>query len=83
MEGCLQDMELAFLEEFNQWWPFARKRLIEGGRVYFHVALEVTKASKGEKGPTWFVQGSLNSSHKPGGEVIDFVERARHTKSGR
>ena len=74
MDACLHEMESAFLEEFKRWWPFAMTLLLEGGRVYFHVALEVTKPKKDDKPPTWFVQGSLNTSHKPGGEVIDFVE---------
>ena len=74
MKGHLLEMEDAFCEEFRQWWPFAQELLLKGGRVNFHIALQVTKASKGEKGPTWFVQGSLDTSHKATGEVIDFVE---------
>ena len=51
-------MEKAFLEEFRQWWPFAKKKLAEGGWVTFAITLEV----KGRDG--YFVQGSLDSSDK-------------------
>ena len=57
-------MEAAFLEEFAQCWPLVRERLGAGGRLKFTVGIEVTRPAKAEKVATWFVQHSIDSSHR-------------------
>ena len=60
----VEAMEAAFLAEFAQCWPFVRECVAVGGRLKFTVGIEITKPAKEDKPPTWFVQRSLESSHR-------------------
>lgn len=54
----LEAKERAFLDEFHQWWPFAKKHLNKGGRVVFSITLEMTRPGR------YFVKGAIDCSSK-------------------
>jgi len=68
--ATVEEMERAFLKEFEEWWPFAKTRLARGERVTFSVRIEQTGPGKS------FIQGGLDTSWRLQAEDVAVMRQS-------